>query len=457
MAGSILAADIGTSSLKAAFIDTDGKLLAFCRTPYKADQNGNLGADAWERAFAAALETLHSQAPGCVIDAICISGNGPTLTPVTTDGDVLPPLYWHDGRTVLPQLSSPYSISSYFLPHVAWLKKNAFPLYKKTKYFISSHEWLASRLGAEPRTVLPSRAYEPYYWDDEQCGIFDLDREKFPPFIKMGDLMGHVSKNTSSFLKSGTPIIAGGPDFITALIGTGITKPGDVCNRAGSSEGVNVCAASPVKKGKFRLLPHAVEGLWNIGIVINSSGSLFERYRKHAGLENTSYEELLAELLPSTGDTDIFRELPFFTHIDNAFPHSPFPASCSPVNLGRAVLCAMGFSVRSALGALAESGLPVSLMRVSGGQGKNSRWNQLKADITGVSLMVPMISDGELAGNAVLASVALENAPGREKEVFQQAASRIIRFRDIYEPRSDIAEFWEQRYRLYKSRAVQGK
>ena len=242
MAGIILSADIGTSSLKAAFIDMDGKLLAFSRAAYskpfeqRSSRHGSLCATAWERAFAATLECLYDKAPDTQVDGICISGNGPTLVPVTYEGEDMLPLYWYDGKTLPPRTQS------FFLPRAAWLKKNDFPLYEKTKFFISSHEWLTSRLGAEPKTVIPSEVYKPYYWDDEQCRLFDLDMEKFPPFIKMGEIMGHVSREAAGFfspytgnrLKSGTPIVAGGPDFITALIGTGVRKPGDVCDRAGS-------------------------------------------------------------------------------------------------------------------------------------------------------------------------------------------------------------------------------
>ena len=445
MTGIVLTADIGTSSLKAAYIDLNGKLLAFCRMAYKPDLNGNVCAGAWERAFADTLENLHEQAPGCLVDAICISGNGPTLTPVTAEGDSLPPLYWHDKRTEKPQVSQVYVSSSFFLPHAAWFKKNASPLYEKTQFFISSHEWLAFRLGAEPKTVLPSAAYKPYYWDEQQCDLFGLDREKFPPYIKMGEVMGQVSKDAASrfcsfsgnSLKSGTPIIAGGPDFITALIGTGTGKPGDVCDRAGSSEGINACAAAPLKGEGFRLLPHAVEGLWNIGIVIESSGRLFDRYRTQAGLENISYEELLKELIPSPGDTGLFQNLDF----------SPLAASHPSLDTGRAVLCAIGFSVRSALGTLAELGYDISVMRVSGGQSKNRRWNQLKADITGVSLMVPEISDGELAGNAVLAALAMEGS--RETDALKAATNRMIRFGEVYEPQKNVRDFWENRYGFF--------
>ena len=481
MAGTILSADIGTSSLKAAFIDLDGRLLAFSRAAYRWDTHGVLGAEAWEQAFVRALENLHAQAPDCGIDGVCISGNGPTLVPMTGEGEALAPLYWHDGRTLPPKngpaQSSAAEASSFFLPRAAWLKENSQAEYERTSVFVSSHEWLAHRLGAGILTVLPQTAYEPYYWDDEQCRLFGLEREKFPPFVKMGTVMGCLSPQAVSFfgpasgsrLKSGIPIIAGGPDFITALIGTGTLKPGDVCDRAGSSEGINVCADGPVKdpspagknstardagfaKDDIRVLPHVREGLWNIGKVISSSGRLFEWYRSSTDQEGRDYAGHLAELIPSTETTNVFRNLEFLppagklspdANSSLLVPPSSFHAPRSRLDLGRAVLCAMGFAVRNAIETLEARGFTVREMRVSGGQAKNPRWNQLKADITGLTLMVPEIPDGELAGNAVLSAAALGAA-----STFEEAANRMIRIREIFRPGNPV--FWEERYRFYK-------
>jgi xylulokinase len=113
-------------------------------------------------------------------------------------------------------------------------------------------------------------------------------------------------------------------------------------------------------------------------------------------------------------------------------------------------LCAIGFSVRRAVETLENQGFPVKAMRVSGGQGKNPLWNQLKTDISGVPLMIPEICDAELTGNAVLAACALENNALPEEDferVLDAAAGRMIRFREEYLPRRETASFWEDQYR----------
>jgi xylulokinase len=385
----LLTADIGTTSLKAALIDLDGKLKAFSRFAYPMGS----AAAVWEKAFERVLEDLHSALPGAKIDGICISGNGPTLVPVNREGDALQPLYWFED-------AEKTTAKSLFLPHVVSFREKSPSQYENTALFFSSHEWLAYRLGADAVTALPQEEYIPYYWDEEQCALFCFDIKKFLPFVKMGSPAGKVSAAAAGLygslgLKSGIPIIVGAPDFISALIGTGVLKGGDVCDRAGSSEGINFCAHSneSAEVINLRILPHVKKGLCNISSLIPVSGRLFESYRICTNQESRSYEALLAELIPSEQvpaefDTRLFQDdLSFPSKLNSALAalqgiHGDKTA------IGRSVLCAIGFSVRHAVETLESQGFQVKTMKVSGGQGKNPLWNQLKYDISGVSLLI---------------------------------------------------------------------
>ncbi|MDR1073574.1 MAG: sugar kinase, partial [Treponema sp.] len=283
----VLSADIGTSSLKAALIDSDGSLAAFARVAYPA-YPAQMGAAfmfstvIWENALGSALSALSAEYAARTglnaadrLEAVCVSANGPTLVPYTIDGKSLPPLLWCDGRVSGTASGDNGKTKSLFLPHAAWFAQNEPALYEKTKRFISAQEWVSFMLGAEPVTTLPSGLYEEYYWNKSQCALFGLDMAKFPPFVEMGDIIGRVSEKAAQRfnLKPHTPIIAGSPDFIAALIGTGVVEPGLVCDRAGTSEGVNLCASLP-KTGEtpafngLRTLPHIHEDRWNLGCII---------------------------------------------------------------------------------------------------------------------------------------------------------------------------------------------
>ncbi|MDR2701261.1 MAG: sugar kinase [Spirochaetaceae bacterium] len=444
-------ADLGTSSLKAALIDSSGSLHAFARVSYTASGNGKQSTPAsWLSAFFLAAQQL--AAPPCPVSALVISGNGPTLVPVSGEesesAETLRPLYWYDPP---PRFSGPLSAcSSLFLPKV---KKfiNADPVtFAKTRFLFSPQEWLSWKLGARAVTVIPHKGYVPYYWDEEQCVEFGIDGDRFPPFVTMGEVIGELSPAplTGPFtdaplvpklLAPGTPIIAGAADFIMALIGTGTLEPGTACDRTGSSEGINLCldggvpltrsggastggvsvggvnagetstgsvstggvssgrTGGPLSK-ELRVLPHAIEGLWNLGAVIPQSGSLFDEYRVSSGQDGKPYGELAAEILDD------------------------------PAHPGRPVLETMGLNFVKALELIESSGHAVKELVLSGGQCADPRWNQYKANLSGRILKIPEIIHAELAGNAVLAAAALDGSGIREK------AAVMIRIKERYLP-----------------------
>jgi sugar (pentulose or hexulose) kinase len=389
----VFCADIGTTSLKAAFINiggaASGRLLAFTREMYHDTGAAAENASMWEAAFYRAVKGLFAKLPALSVEALCISGNGPTLVPlqggVKEDASPLPPLYWFSPRYKPSEASGP----SFFLPYAAYFRQNKPELYKKTGLFLSCQEWLSARLGAEPVSVLPTSYYRPYYYDDSQCAGFSLDSRKFPPFAPLGSIIGHVSAGAArvSGLGAGIPIVAGGPDFIMALLGSGATEPGLVCDRAGSSEGINVCVrtkpdADAAAAHSLRVLPHAIEGLWNVSIVMPESGSIFDRYRLETGQQDVPYEMTLRQMLDTA---------------DGAGSAHP-------------VLQKIIGEVRRALETLRCAGYPVHEMRHSGGQAKSSLWNRFKARACGCALLVPEISDTELAGDAAAIMLALGEA-----------------------------------------------
>ncbi|MDR1363954.1 MAG: sugar kinase, partial [Spirochaetaceae bacterium] len=391
----VLCADIGTTSLKAAFINIEtaaaGRLTAFTREVYCAGAAAN-DALMWEGAFYRAVKTLLAdllaESPRARVEALCISGNGPTLVPVKGGGkagwDPLPPLHWFS-PSFTPETLPAAAKTSFFLPHAAYFRQNNPELYAKTSLFLSCQEWLSARLGAEPVTVLPTSYYRPYYYDDNQCAAFSLDSRKFPAFAPLGSIIGHVSVEAArnSGLSAGIPVIAGGPDFIMALLGSGAIAPGLVCDRAGSSEGINVCVSAKPDAAaarSLRVLPHAIEGLWNVSVVLPESGSIFDRYRLESGQQDVPYEVMLRRMIDSG-------------------------SSIHPV------LQEIVDGVRRALETLREAGYPVSEMRHSGGQSKSPAWNRLKARACGCVLLIPEISDAELAGDAAAVMLALGDAP----------------------------------------------
>jgi sugar (pentulose or hexulose) kinase len=461
----ILCADIGTSSLKAALISIDGHEIAFSRVSYGKAPDAPVFAGDWEAALAKALGELFSRAEAAPATlapaALCVSGNGPTLVPVTAAGEALKPLFWHEGPQGAPRTGEGPVLRSFFLPHVVRFLKERPGEYAKTKWLFSTQEWLSWRLGADAVTVLSAADYEPFYWDAGQIAALGLDGSMLPPFAALGSVIGRLSPAAvlrlsgaggfgEAALPAGIPLLAGGPDFIMALIGAGVIRPGMVCDRAGTSEGINYCCGFRPESSTLRVLPQVTKGYWNVSAILPVSGKYFDWYKTITGQQERDYGDLLREIISDTPGTKFPKG--FF------FPNSTPPGGKGFVflaehavtdtdraGMGRAVLEAMGFMVRGGVETLYAEGFPVNEMRLSGGQGKNRLWNQLKADITGTVLLVPEIADGELGGAAVLGAMALGAAAD-----IMEGTERVVHIKERFEPIQEITAVYKERFDTYR-------
>jgi sugar (pentulose or hexulose) kinase len=174
---------------------------------------------------------------------------------------------------------------------------------------------------------------------------------------------------------------------------------------------------APQLSAELRVLPHVSPGLWNVSVIIPSSGRLFERYRALTGQEHRTYEDILAELIPG--------------------------GILEPAELGQAVLMSMGFEVTAAVDTLGRHGFPVTRMRLSGGQSKSRRWNQFKADLTGTELLVPEQPDSELGGDAILGAIALGEAAD-----LPEGIRRIVHIQERYTPDAHAVAVYRERFQV---------
>jgi xylulokinase len=409
-------------------------MISFVREPYRGD-----APLCWVDALFRAVDGIAAACPGRAAAAVAVTGAGPALVPVAGDGRALGLLPWSASGAA-------YHGPSLFLPGLAAFRERNPSVYSASVRFFSSQEWLSHVLGADPVTVLPHAAYAPYYWDERQCAAVGVDAALFPPFVSMGCCIGRVRgekdfaavsapRPPASFKKllpEGTPLLAGGPDFIMALIGTAVLEPGMICDRAGTSEGINLCIGKAEYdrlkelQGKgagsgaaLRLLPHAVPGLYNAAVIIPRSGALFEEFRVKrnapggCGQESAAPEKVYAALM------------------DEIAGDGNHPA--------RAVLGRMAANVKAALETLkAAAGIDgAGPLILSGGQAKSRIWNQMKADTAGAVLLVPEIPDGELTGCAVLGALFLERTgDGKDFAARLVAKARaVVRIRERYVPR----------------------
>ena len=436
-----LCADIGTTSLKAALVSDKGQVLSFSKIEFTSTDKSKIALE-WFEALKESISALKknqieslsenenlvdSKTGTLNIDAICISGNGPTI--VSEDGTTL---LWNapvdsslipDIKKILPpELSEKFS-HSLFLPRILAFKNLYKKQFEKQKIF-SGPEYLIWSLSNSQITILPEDRYEAAYWNDqvltaiggstpnssspeknESTAIKSLP--SMGPFVKPGFNCGTITKEIASQLKisSSAKVIAGGPDFTVALIGTNTLQQGKLCNRAGSSEGLNWCTAKPVFASGIRTLPSVIPGLWNASILSHNSGDRIadckQAYEKENNVEISfsQYIKLCLEEKDKNG-AQILQELSDF-----------FKDGISK------------FRTLSK-----ENNIPLrETVMVTGGQAKNPLWLKHKAECSQINLATCEIPDSELIGDAVLASYGL----GLYDSI-QEAAEKMVKIKNVF-------------------------
>lgn len=384
----VLCVDIGTSSLKAALINNDGKVIAKSRRKFLLAKTEHSSKE-WFPSLQNATHELFSQAPESKIDGICISGNGPTL--VATTGETF---LWNEEAV---QLKS----KSLFIPRIVTFKNKYSSVWEKTDYIFGAPEYLIWILTDKACTILPEERYRETYWTEEELKAVGLtldDIKKLPPFKMSTEKIGGLSHKAVSFLGEeehgivdDLPVFLGAPDFAAALVGTATVEENTLCDRAGSSEGINFCTKEPLYGKNIRTLPSIIPGLWNASVLLPDSGSKFAAFKQKIERElgeSIDYNDLLDKMIDSNGSNAVLDQ-------------------------GKYLLIQTALDVKSAIETLQkaayEKGLPFpDKMSITGGQASNNKRNQMKADITGIKIQVPECSDSELLGDAAMAFTGMK-------------------------------------------------
>jgi xylulokinase len=463
----LLTIDIGTSVFKSALWDFEGNRLAFASLPLAMSRSGGLRYEAepgqWLRAFEDCLGRLGALP---AVQAIVISGNGPSLTPVlgapalAPEGlsfPAAPSRLWLDRRATeaaaaVSAAAGDFVDAGFFLPKALDIKNAEPDLYERTRFFLGCPEYLAAALTGEARTVFPAEGFDRWFWNAGILERLGLDAEKFPPFISPGCVFGTALPAVADrfgFARN-VPVIAGGPDFFVSILGAGVTSPGQACDRSGTSEGINACTEQRVTDKRLMSYAHPVKPYWNLSGIISTTGKAIEWGADILGLAGIGEFFALAEKAPPGSGGLVF--LPYL-----AGERAPIwdPAARGVLRglslasdracFARAVLEGICFAVRDVISVMEEAGAAVRELRVSGGAAGSVFLNRLKADITGRDTLVPAQKEAELLGLAITGACVL----GRYASA-GEAVSALVRVERRWEPDRKNAALYDELFRKYR-------
>ncbi|MEP7367640.1 MAG: glycerol kinase GlpK [Acidobacteriota bacterium] len=488
----ILSLDEGTTSARAALYDREGRRVAMESNPIECNypragwvEQGALGI--WEQQLDAARRTL--QAAGVKasdVSAIGITNQRETtvLWDRATGEPIAPAIVWQCRRTAeycqqLAAKSGPaitaktgLVVDAYFSgSKIRWILENVPGARDRANagdlLFGNIDTWLiwkltggavhATDVSNASRTMLMNIATGE--WDDELLSLLEVPRVLLPKIVRSSDVVGSA---VSSHLGAEIPIAGIAGDQQAALFG-------QACFRAGLSKNtygtgcfalLHTGGKQPVSSHKLLTTRAAQTGAaaqFAIEGAVFVAGAAVQWLRDGLGLISSAAES--EAVATSVADTAGVYLVPAF--VGMGAPHWDANArglicgltrGASRAHIVRAALESIAYQTRELVEAMeADSGQPLTELRVDGGATANQFLMQFQADILGRPIVRPADIETTALGAAYLAGLAVGFWSGTDE------VEQFWRAERIFEPtmpagvREHLYEGWKEAVRRCRS------
>jgi xylulokinase len=431
----LIGCDIGTSAVKTILTSQTGQLLGH-RVAEHTMRHPRPGwaendPEDWYGGVAATVRdvlTDTSVSPERVAALAIVSQREPVVL-IDHQGNALTPaISWTDRRTdaeakeVSDRLGRAWLIENTgmapvpgcSLTQLMWLQRHRPDEWRRTTRILFAKDYVVQRLTGQAATDVstPGRSLlldiERGQWLPEICDAFGIDPALLPeishqPWEVIGEL--RASRARELGLLAGTPVAMGGADDAAATLGAGAIEPGELCVGTGTATNWRTVLERPRPDptGRGDVAPHVVPQRYILEVAIESTGSSL-RWLRDTIAADQSFSALAHELL-------------FHPYVDGAGRAPRYLSGATGSFLGIVSGHTRGHLVRSVLEGVAYQypptmGIVATLADVhppiatGDGEAQSAIWNQIKADVLGVSLDVPVIVQLAAAGAAILAGVA---------------------------------------------------
>lgn len=444
-----LGIDIGTISVKAGLFTHDGDLVRATVNRYRQFRRYESFAEVNPEAFWLALcEALRELKPPAEISGISIGGHGPS--PVFLDASmepVAPSMLWMDRRaereaSLLSDLLGRPVQPSWYVPQTMWLRNHRPEIFSRLKKVVQPMDYVSWKMTDSLTASIASKEILP--WSDEEIDVAGLDPDLFPERRMMGELIGCTRSDISrsAGLSGGIPVYAGAPDFVEAILATASFERGVVCDKAGTSEGIELCWDAPI--GGFYTAPHPIDrALWHTGASLSTTGLSMEWM---ASLLSKHPWELAAEAETAPPGSGGLVFLPYLSHERHSISAMGAMVNIS-LNHGlpeisRAIMEGCACAIRLVIDRFKENGAHVKEIRTTGTQSISRLWNQMKADITGLPVISQRVPEGEMLGAAMIAAYG-----SGDYHSIQDASRCMAHPKDRFEPDGATGEMILEQFR----------
>jgi len=465
----VLAADLGSGSLRVGAVTAKGKVVATASTALPAAERAGAGtavdAAAWWRALNRTVGRTLLQLPkGDHVRGVCLSGMTRSQVLLDREGSPLAPaLLFRDHRA----MSDAREVARHFATGNPADEITAFHPLARIAWFARRQPKLFARIGAvvEPKDFLNFRLTGEIAADSVTYSRYDHLRATQalpawlshcvrllePPRRAPWQLLGEVTSRQSPWKRlAGIPVMTGAMDAWATAVGAGAVRTGQGYDIAGTSEVAGLITSARAA------VPGLVSLIWS-----ERSHQIGGPTQAGADCASWAYATLrvrgsLAAAVERAGKTMPAHDRPLFlpylagerTPIWRADVRGAFEGLLrghDADDLFWAVLEGVALAMRDILArAVDGSGGKMREVRVAGGGARSNAWCQIKADV----MQVPMVRTSQpetgLVGAAMAAAVGL----GWHKSL-AAAATAMCPTERVFEPRAPLAAIYAQRAERY--------
>ena len=252
-------------------------------------------------------------------------------------------------------------------------------------------------------------------WDSELLDILDIPTSILPEVVSSSTVYGSTAKKLFGFE---IPISGIAGDQQAALFGQNCIKPGMVKNTYGTGCFVLMnTGVKPIKSGQNLLttiawqlsdkVEYALEGSVFVG------GAVVQWLRDGLGIIKSSSE--IEDIASQVNKTEGVYLVPAFSGLGAPYwdPHARgtivgITRGTTHAHIARAALESIAYQSFDLLKAMeADSGIQLQQLRVDGGATVNNLLMQFQADLLGVSVIRPKITETTALGAAYLAGLSV--------------------------------------------------
>ena len=478
----VIGVDLGTQSLKGLLVDPQGKIVAEATCAHEPIYPNPLWAEQpvedYLHSFTCVIQELIAKSGVKPEEIGTIGLDAINDSVIATDENgraLMNCIIWLDRRaeaetaeiakTVDParvfEVSGLNLDSTHTAAKMLWIKKNRPDVFEKAKYLLNVDSymvyWMTGAAVVDYAQASASMIYNvaEMTWSDEMAKVFGLDPALLGTICKAETVVGTLSEPIAHRLglTVKTKVICGTGDEHSACLGSGLVKPGMVCDITGTAEPVAGTSAKPVfdKKGLVETHHSADSRLWlieNPGFV--SGGST--RWYKDIILREPSYDLMNVQAKRSPIGSNGVTFLPCMggamTPTWNGNARGTFTGmtmDTSRADLVQAVLEGVAFAIRDSFEVAKSLGIAIPRSNVCGGGAKSPLWRKIFANVLGIPLDMVKTEQGPGYGAAMLAMVGC----GKFASV-QEAADALVETASTTEPAAALTAKYEARYQNFK-------